>query len=362
MHRPPGTGALMTDPAPLARLRSVGVSFPRSVGFGRRPPVQILQDIDLDIVAGQSLALVGESGGGKSTLARLLVQLHMSDGGSAEVAGFDLTQPLRGARRLAFFRQVQMVFQDPRGSLNERWRGRSLLAEMRRLHGLDDSTESLRQLLDEVELPAEVLDRYPHQLSGGQRQRLALARALAVEPRLLIADEPVSALDLSTQARILRLLRQLQHRRGLTLVLVSHDLETVAACCDRVLVMYLGRIVEDMAAAHLRQARHPYSRALLDCLPRPHPANRRRHQHIHGEAPSFLAPPAGCPFHPRCTRTEGRCRVSLPPLDALPSPPPPAADESSESPEWVHRVACHAPLPPGGGAGVDDADGGSPED
>lgn len=314
----------------IASLRDVEVAFPRSGWLGRKAPVKILRNIDLDIATGESLALVGESGGGKSTLARLLVRLLIPSAGTVHVADFDLAQ-MRQYQRLDFYRQVQMVFQDPRGSLNERWQGRALLAEMRRLHGLDSDDVSLRKLLAEVELPADTLDRYPHQLSGGQRQRLALARALAVEPRLLIADEPVSALDLSTQARILRLLRQLKERRGLTLVLVSHDLETVASCCDRVVVMYLGRIVEVLAADQLKNARHPYTRALLASVPRPLPSQRDRQRAIAGETPSFLDPPTGCPFHPRCDRAEERCREVLP--------------QSIHSNH--HRLACHNPLPAG---------------
>lgn len=316
----------------LARLRDVEVAFSTAGWLTAGPPVKILQHVDLDIRAGESLALVGESGGGKSTLARLLVGLLKPTAGSVEVMGFDLSR-LHRRQRLPLYRRVQMVFQDPRGSLDERWRGRALLAEMRRLHGLDDDDSTLIRLLSEVGLSADTLERFPHQLSGGQRQRLALARALAVEPRLLIADEPVSALDLSTQAHILRLLRQLQQRRHLTLVLVSHDLETVAACCDRVAVMYLGRIVEILPARHLRQARHPYTRALLDSLPSSQPSQRRPRKAIVGEAPSFRQPPSGCPFHPRCTVAESRCRHHMPALEDLAT---------------RHRLACHHPLEPPG--------------
>ena len=313
---------------PLARLRGVEMAFPVAGRLGAKAPLKILQHIDLDILAGESLALVGESGGGKSTLARLLVGLLTPTAGRLEVVGFDLRRLHRRQRR-PFYRQVQMVFQDPRGSLDERWRGRALLAEMCRLHGLDDGDERLTQLLTEVGLSADILERFPHQLSGGQRQRLALARALAVEPRLLIADEPVSALDLSTQAHILRLLRQLQRQRDLTLVLVSHDLETVAACCDRVAVMYLGRIVEVLAARRLRQARHPYTRALLDSLPTADPSRRRPRRPLVGEAPSFRRPPSGCPFHPRCAVAQPHCRQLAPSLETV--------DET-------HRLACYHPL------------------
>ncbi len=312
----------------LARLRGVEMAFPTRGWLGAEPPVKILQNIDLEIRAGESLALVGESGGGKSTLARLLVGLLKATAGSVEVMGYDLSR-LHRNQRLPLYRQLQMVFQDPSGSLDERWRGRALLSEMRRLHGLDAEDETLIRLLTEVGLSADTLERFPHQLSGGQRQRLALARALAVEPRLLIADEPVSALDLSTQAHILRLLRQLQAHRNLTLVLVSHDLETVAACCDRVAVMYLGRIVEVLPAGHLRRARHPYSRALLDSLPSSRPSERRLRQAIVGEAPSFRQPPPGCPFQPRCGVAEARCRQQVPVLEA-------DADGN--------RLACHYPL------------------
>lgn len=317
--------------APMARLRNVAVSFSRPGVWRDRQPLRVLQEINLDIHPGESLALVGESGGGKSTLARVLIGLLTPEHGSVEVAGFDMTESMRGRRRRDVYSQVQMVFQDPRGSLNGRWKGRPLLTEMRRLHGLPDGDDVLCALLDEVGLPANTLERYPHQLSGGQRQRLALARALAAEPRLLIADEPVSALDLSTQARILRLLQDLKTQRRLTLVLVSHDLEAVAACCDRVAVMYLGRIVELCPVGELRRARHPYTRALLASVPSPHPRARTTQRPLTGEAPSFLEPPSGCAFHPRCSLATDICRREVP------------------EPIWdgAVRVACHHPVTPG---------------
>lgn len=320
-----------TPDAPIARLRDVAVSFPRPGVWRDRQPLRVLQDIDLDIRPGESLALVGESGGGKSTLARVLIGLLKPERGSVQVAGFDLQEPMTGARRLDIYRHMQMVFQDPRGSLNGRWRGRALLAEIRRLHGLPHGDDVLRGLLDEVGLPVNTLERYPHQLSGGQRQRLALARALAAGPRLLIADEPVSALDLSTQAHILRLLQDLKFRHNLTLVLVSHDLEAVAACCDRVAVMYLGRIVELCPADRLHNARHPYTRALLASVPSPHPKARNQRRPLAGEAPSFLEPPSGCAFHPRCSMATEICRREVP------------------TPTWDGgvQVACHHPVTAG---------------
>src|SRR5271165_978557 len=310
----------MTD---LLTVSHLSKHFPvrRSVidtlrGRGARR-LQAVDDVSLSVARGETLGIVGESGCGKSTLARCLVRLYHPDGGTIRYDGNDVLD-LRGATRRAYNRQVQMVFQDPFGSLNPRMTVGTCLGEALAVHDVvpkADIARRVAELLDFVHLPADAAMRRPHEFSGGQRQRIGIARALAVEPSLLIADEPVSALDVSVQAQIVNLLIELQNRLGLTLVFITHDLRLVRHLTHRVAVMYLGRIVEIGPTEQIFFApRHPYTRALLEAAPRLVPGRPARADAARGELPSPLAPPSGCAFHPRCRLAEPRCADQRPDL------------------------------------------------
>ena len=289
----------------------------------RREPrraVHAVEQVTLDIRKGETLGIVGESGCGKSTLARCLVRLYEPDAGSITFDGADVIG-LAGDARRQFNRRVQMVFQDPYGSLNPRMTVGATLAEALRVHAIVPPAEvsaRVRALLDLVHLPADAAERYPHEFSGGQRQRIGIARALAVEPSLLIADEPVSALDVSVQAAIVNLFMELQERLGLTLVFITHDLRLVKHITHRVAVMYLGKIVELAEKRALFSApKHPYTEALLSAVPLPDPAAKRERIILSGDVPSPIRPPAGCRFHTRCPHAFDRCRAEEPPLKAV---------------------------------------------
>ncbi|WP_395678361.1 ABC transporter ATP-binding protein [Inquilinus sp.] len=279
------------------------------------PAVHALNGIDLSVKRGETLGIVGESGSGKSTLARCIVRLIEPDEGTLRYDGVDI-RALEGAARRAFNRRVQMVFQDPRGSLNPRMTVRQTLAEALSVHRMRPKAQipaRIAELLDLVRLPREAADRYPHEFSGGQRQRIGIARALSVEPECLIADELVSALDVSVQAQVVNLLLELQQRLGLTVLFVAHDLRLVRHLSHRVAVMYLGGIVETGETEALFAApRHPYTQALLAAAPDLDPARRHRVPAARGELPSPVDLPTGCPFHPRCPHAFDRCRVEAP--------------------------------------------------
>jgi oligopeptide/dipeptide ABC transporter ATP-binding protein len=285
----------------------------------RRPKLAVhaVEEVTLDVRAGETLGIVGESGCGKSTLARCLVRLHEPDGGALSFEGHDV-MALAGEARRAFNRQVQMVFQDPYGSLNPRMTVGEALGEALLVHRVvpkADVPARVGALLDLVHLPADAAQRYPHEFSGGQRQRIGIARALAVEPKLIIADEPVSALDVSVQAAIVNLFMELQDRLGLTLVFITHDLRLVKHMTHRVAVMYLGRIVEIGPTAEIFAApRHPYTQALIRAVPHVKPGRRGGEAAVMGELPSPLHPPAGCAFHPRCPIAEAACSAEVPVL------------------------------------------------
>jgi oligopeptide/dipeptide ABC transporter ATP-binding protein len=309
--------------APLITVEDLHMTFPRPRSaldrLAGKPArvVRALNGVSFTVARGETLGIVGESGCGKSTLARCLVRLHRPSAGRIDYGGLDVLG-LEGARRRDYNRRVQMVFQDPYGSLNPRLNVRQMLAEAIVFHRLrqgPDVAARIAELLDLVRLPADAAERYPHEFSGGQRQRIGIARALAVEPECLIADELVSALDVSVQAQIVNLLLELQQRLHLTVLFIAHDLRLVRHISHRVAVMYLGSIVELADTARLFGApAHPYTAALLKAAPELDPARRSLVEAVRGELPSPLDMPPGCPFHPRCPHVMARCRSERPQL------------------------------------------------
>lgn len=299
--------------------------------FQRRVALRAVDGVTLAVQRGETLALVGESGAGKSTVARCVVRLEDPESGRIRYDGQEIG-PLRGPALRAFRRRVQIVFQDPHGSLNPRMRVGTAVREPLEVHHLASGAaadQRVAALFREVGLDPDYRRRYPHELSGGQRQRVGIARALAVGPELLVLDEPVSALDVSVQAQVLALLRDLQTRRGLTYLLVAHDLAVVRQMADRVAVMYLGRIVEEAPSAQVfADPRHPYTRALLGAVPTPDPRAPPPRLTLHDDAPIATGPTPACPLYARCPdpRREARCQAVRPDLrDVAPG----------------HRAACH---------------------
>jgi oligopeptide transport system ATP-binding protein len=307
-------------PSPILELRGLRAHFPVERGFLLKKQVgtvKAVDGVDLSLARSEVLGLVGESGCGKSTLARTIMGLLPATGGSVWLEGKNITaSPATGDAR----RALQMVFQDPFASLNPRLNVAAALAEPLRVHRLRPAAEipaRVAELAALVGIPARNLHKYPHEFSGGQRQRIAIARALALEPRVIVADEPVSALDVSIQAQILNLLAQLVRELGLSLVFIAHDLSVVRHLSDRVAVMYLGKIVElGRAEDVIDRPQHPYTRALVSAVPRPDPDGERARQRIvlAGDPPSPLNPPPGCPFHPRCPHAQEKCKSTVPAL------------------------------------------------
>ena len=297
----------------LLSAKNLSVRFRARDGLFGGGELRALEDVSIDVRRGETLAVVGESGSGKTTLARALLRLVDAHSGSITFAGQDLTT-LSARELLPFRKRAQLVFQDAEGSLDPRLTIGASVGEALAIHRIGtgaDRASRVAALLAKVQLPADVATRLPHEISGGQRQRVGIARALAVEPELLIADEPVSALDVSVQAQVLNLFAQLQRELGLTYVFITHDLRVVQAMADRVAVMYLGRIVELAPATELfANPRHPYTRALLAAVPRLEQAEAP--QVLRGEPPSPSSPPPGCAFHPRCARATDRCRREVP--------------------------------------------------
>ncbi|QDL91724.1 dipeptide ABC transporter ATP-binding protein [Paroceanicella profunda] len=296
--------------------------FPVRRGLLRRQvgAVQAVSDVSFSVKAGETLAIVGESGCGKSTTGRALLRLLEPSAGSVKLDGEEITA-LPPSRLRAARRQMQMVFQDPFGSLNPRMTVREILVEPMVLHGIASGARAdarVSELLRTVGLAPYHAERYPHEFSGGQRQRICIARALATRPRLIVCDEPVSALDVSVQAQIVNLLQDLQREFGLTYVFISHDLAVVRHIATRVAVMYLGRIVEEAETSALfADPRHPYTRALIAAAPRPAPGAVVGREAVRGDAPSALNPPSGCAFHPRCPLATERCKTERPELRAF---------------------------------------------
>ncbi len=296
----------------LLVVRDLVKHFPVRGGvFGRTvASVRAVDGVSFSIPRGATLSLVGESGSGKTTTGRLVLRLVEPTSGEVSFDGTDVLRADKGALR-ALRKRMQIIFQDPYASLNPRMTVGGMLGEILRVHRLARGAAvaaRTAELLDLVGLPGAAADRYPHEFSGGQRQRVGIARALAVEPEFIIADEPVSALDVSIQAQILNLLKDLQERLGLTYLFISHDLAVVRHISTHVAVMYLGRIVETAPAADLFAAPvHPYTKALLAAAPVPDPAARRDRVLLAGDVPSPINPPSGCPFHPRCPDVRPEC-------------------------------------------------------
>ncbi len=302
----------------LLRVRGLSKSFPVGGGFlGAKHFLRAVDHVDLDIAAGETVGLVGESGCGKSTLARLILRLIEPNDGEILFEGKDVRALGRGDLR-AMRQRMQIVFQDPFASLNPRMTIGEAIGEGLLIHKTADAAgrrARVNELLEIVGLREDQAERYPHEFSGGQRQRVRIARALALQPRLIVADEPVSSLDVSIQAQILNLLMDLQERFGITYLFISHDLRVVQHLSDRVAVMYLGRIVELAPAASLYEApQHPYTEALLSAVPMADPAKRRQRILLSGDVPSPISPPSGCPFHPRCPKAVERCSSEKPEL------------------------------------------------
>jgi oligopeptide/dipeptide ABC transporter ATP-binding protein len=313
----------------LLRVEGLAKHFPAR---GGKDMTRALDGVSLVVRSGETLGIVGESGCGKSTLGRTLLRLLKPTAGAIEFDGIDVCA-LDQRRLRAMRREMQMIFQDPFASLDPRLKIGAIVAEPLVIHRIGDRASRRRavvELLETVGLDAEVAERYPHEFSGGQRQRVGIARALALKPKLIVADEPVSALDVSIQSQILNLLVELKKQFGLSYIFISHDLAVVEHVSDMLAVMYLGRIVETAAAEDLfGRPSHPYTEALISAVPRPVPERRGQRVVLKGEMPNPERPPPGCPFHPRCPKAMDVCRTT----------PPPETDIGR--PARPHLVRCH---------------------
>ena len=301
---------------PYLSVRSLSKHF-KPAAFSRGPVVKALQDISFDIPRGQVVGLVGESGSGKTTIGRSVLRLIEPTSGEVKLDGIDITT-LSGDQLRRQRRKMQYIFQDPFASLSPRMTIGQVLTEgldIQRIGTRAERRARAEKALMAVELPVDAFDRYAHEFSGGQRQRIGIARALTLEPDFIVADEPVSALDVSIQAQVINLLRDLQVRLGLTMLFISHDLAVVEYICDTVIVLYLGRIMEMAPAADLyARPSHPYTRALLSAIPSPDPAIRQQRQILTGDIPSPANPPSGCVFRTRCPFAIDACAGAVPAL------------------------------------------------
>ena len=323
----------MADKKILLEARDLVKEFALEGGKKGKNVVHAVSGVNLRIYEGETLALVGESGCGKSTLGRTLIKLIEATSGTIEFDGTDITR-MKDREFTEIRRQMQIIFQDPYASLNPRMNVREIISEPLTTHGLartkDEIESQVKALMDEVGIPREFINRYPHQFSGGQRQRIGIARAIALHPRLIICDEPVSALDVSIQAQIINLLAQLQRELELTVLFISHDLRVVRHITHRVMVMYLGSNVEvGPTEAIFQHPAHPYTQVLTKAAPKLDPLNRQRDYAIEGEPPSPIHTPTGCKFHPRCPYCTDKCRSEVPELKEI-AP--------------GHLCACHYPL------------------
>jgi len=331
---------LRTDPAPgetIMEVRDLVKHFPIRAGLLQRQvgAVRAVDGVSFDVKRGETLGLVGESGCGKSTTARLLLRLMDPTSGSIKYRGEEIADlKTRELKRLR--REMQMIFQDPYSSLNPRKTVGSIIAEPFVIHGMmkgeNERKRAVQELMDRVGLNPEHYNRYPHEFSGGQRQRIGVARALALQPSVIVADEPVSALDVSIQAQILNLLHELQDDLGITLIFIAHDLSVVRHMCDRIAVMYLGHVVELASSEELyAHPRMPYTGALMSAVPVPDPrlAKAKKRQLLTGDVPSPSNPPQACPFHTRCWKAQEICRTETPGLEVK---------------EGGNVAACHFPL------------------
>jgi oligopeptide transport system ATP-binding protein len=297
----------------LLEVRQLQKHFAAS---GRRL-IKAVDGVSLDVRRGEVVGVVGESGSGKTTIGRTILRLLEPTGGNIRFDGADITHLDRSGLR-PFRRRMQIVFQDPYASLNPRQRVRDIVGEALRIHNIgtsDDRRERIATLLGQVGLPPDAMERYPHEFSGGQRQRVGIARALAVQPEFIVADEPVSALDVSVQAQVVNLLQDLQRQLNLAILFIAHDLAVVQYISDRVVVIYLGRVMEIAPSDVLYRApRHPYTRALLDAAPVPDPLQRRERMPLQGDIPNPASPPSGCVFRTRCPYAIADCATTVPPL------------------------------------------------
>ncbi len=317
----------------LLEVRGLSMHFPIVGGLLRRRvgTVFAVSDVSISVAEGETVGVVGESGCGKTTLGRSLVRLYQPTAGSIRYRGQEIAD-LDRAELMPVRRELQMIFQDPFASLNPRMSVQKILEEPLAIHGVSTPRgrrDKVAEILELVGLRSSDALKYPHEFSGGQRQRIGIARALILNPGLVVADEPVSALDVSVQAQVLNLLADLQARLGLTMLFISHDLTVVKYIADRIAVMYLGRIVELASADDLyRNPRHPYTRALLSALPALQRRKGIEREQVGGDVPSPSAPPTGCAFHPRCQHASDICRKAMPVMQPL------AGDSG-------HTVACH---------------------